>query len=330
MTGAPASIGVGIVGCGNVTATRHLPALASLADVRLVAFADRDRDRLAELGETHRDAALYPDVHDLLADRRVDVLAVCVPAASHPEVVLTALDAGVPALVEKPPALAVDDAEEVARHAEHTGTPVLVGFNLRWHRRVQRAAETLLGGELGELELVRSITTSPNLVEAALHHYDLWRYLTGAEVEEVSVLSRTRLTEDDVATISARLSNGALVSAVFREGTSSLSGITLFGSDGSANVSFQRFDGPGPQRATGPARAVRGLRTRRSGGELLASYRAEWEHFLDAIRTGSPLRCTLDDGVEALRIALAAAESAETGRPVTVAEAPGTIRAAVQ
>ena len=361
-TGAP--LGIGIVGCGHVTATRHLPALAVVPDTKLVAFADRDRARLAEVGELHREAALYPDVHDLLADRRVDAVAVCVPAASHAEAVLAALDAGVPVLVEKPLALALDDAEEMASRAEETGTPALVGFNLRWHRLVQRAVEALRAGVLGELELVRSITTSPKrlradlplwagdrergggaLIEAAVHHYDLWRFLTGAEVEEVSVISRSRLTDDDVATISARLSSGALVSAVFCDGTSSMSGITLFGSDGSVDVSFLRFDGltrqhataaPGHQRsrAAGALSALRelrpGLRERRSSGEFLASYRAEWEHFLHAVRTEARPECTLDDGVEALRIALAAAESAETGRPVAVDEAPRTIPARVQ
>lgn len=364
MTRTAAPIGIGVVGCGHVTSTRHLPALAVVPDAKLVAFADRDRSRLAELGELYGGAALYPDVHDLLADRRVDVVAVCVPAASHAEVVLATLDAGVPVLVEKPLALALDDAEAMATRAEDTGTPALVGFNLRWHRHVQRAAETLRGGELGELELVRSITTSPKrhradiparagdrehgggaLIEAAVHHYDLWRYLTGAEVEEVSVITRSRLADDDAATISARLSSGALVSAVFCDGTSSVSGITLFGSEGSVDVSFLRFDGltrqhatavPGrpSTRAAGALRAVRelrpGLRARRSGGEFLASYRAEWEHFLDAVRADTPPGCTLEDGVEALRIALAAAESAETGRPVAVDEAPRTIRARVQ
>jgi myo-inositol 2-dehydrogenase/D-chiro-inositol 1-dehydrogenase len=363
MTRTVAPIGIGVVGCGHVTTARHLPALAVVPDAKLVAFADSDRSRLAELGELYGDAALYPNVHDLLADRRVDVVAACVPAASHAEVVLAALDAGVPVLVEEPLALALDDAETMASRAEDTGTPALVGFNLRWHRHVQRAAEALRDGELGELELVRSITTSPMrfrpdapgwagdrehgggaLIEAAVHHYDLWRYLTGAEVEEVSVISRSRLTDDDAATVSARLSSGALVSAVFCDGTSSVSGVTLFGSEGSVDVSFLRFDGltrqhattvPGPgTRAAGVLRAVRelrpGLRARRSGGELLASYRAEWEHFLDAVRTDEPAECTLEDGVEALRIALAAAESAETGRPVAVDEAPRTIPARVQ
>lgn len=364
MTRTAAPIGIGVVGCGHVTATRHLPALAVVPDAKLVAFADRDRSRLAELSELHPDAALYPDVHELLSDRRVDVVAVCVPALSHAEVVLAALDAGVPVLVEKPLALALDDAETMALRAEETGTPALVGFNLRWHRHVRRAAETLREGELGELELVRSITTSPKrlgtdapdwsgdrergggaLIEAAVHHYDLWRYLTGAEVEEVSVISRSRLTDDDAATVSARLSSGALVSAVFCDGTSSVSGITLFGSDGSVDVSFLRFDGlirqhataaPGhpKARAAGVLRAFRelrpGLRARRSGGEFLASYRSEWEHFLHAVRTESLPDCTLDDGVEALRIALAAAESAETGRPVAIDKEPRTIRARVQ
>ena len=79
-----------------------------------------------------------------------------------------------------------------------------------------------------------------------MHHYDLWRYLTGAEVEEVSVLSRSALGDDDVVTISARLSSGALVSAVFREGAGSAHGITLFGSEGSVNVSLPRFAGLEP------------------------------------------------------------------------------------
>lgn len=143
------------------------------------------------------------------------------------------------------------------------------------------------------------------------------------------MLSRSRLTDDDVSTVSARLWSGALVSAVFREDARSASGITLFGSRGSADVPLLRFDAPPHRRPPGARRALRGLRARRSGGELLASYRAEWEHFLESVRVGLPPRCTLDDGVEALRIALAAAESAETGQPIEIHGAPRTARARV-
>jgi myo-inositol 2-dehydrogenase/D-chiro-inositol 1-dehydrogenase len=328
MTGTPASIGVGFVGCGHLTAARHLPALAAVAGAIPIAFADDDRARLVELGEHYRDAAFYPDAHELLADRRIDAVAVCLPGETYSEGVVAALESEVPVLVEMPATAAIEEAEAVVRRAEHTGTPALVGFHLRWHRLARKAARALRQGDLGELELVRAITPRPTL-EAAMHHYDLWRYLTGAEVEEVSVLSRSALGDDDVVTISARLSSGALVSAVFREGAGSAHGITLFGSEGSVNVSLPRFAGLEQPRAARASRALSRLRTRRSGDDL-ASYRAQWEHFLDVVRTGSSPECTLADGVEARRIALAAAESGTTGRPVVVGEAPRTIPAHVQ
>jgi predicted dehydrogenase len=61
------------------------------------------------------------------------------------------------------------------------------------------------------------------------------------------------------------------------------------------------------------------LRARKSGGDYVASYQAQWAHFLGAVRTGGELRCSVDDGYEAVVAALAARRSAaEDGRRIAL------------
>jgi predicted dehydrogenase len=63
----------------------------------------------------------------------------------------------------------------------------------------------------------------------------------------------------------------------------------------------------------------------RQGGDFVASYQAEWQHFIDSIEQDKPLGCTLEDGRRALQVALAVLESASSGQPVKVAQAPRKI-----
>jgi predicted dehydrogenase len=169
----------------------------------------------------------------------------------------------------------------------------------------------------------------------AMHHFDLWRYLLDEEVEEISAHSRSGTWEDESATVTARLSSGALASATFAECTSQNNSIEIYGRSGSLIVSFYRFDGletattsdiPGNIQAR-----IRGLKrfaeelpkaiaTNRQGGEWLQSYREEWRHFVGSIRTGVPVECGLEDGRRALAVALAAMESAATGKAIAIAE----------
>ena len=53
-------------------------------------------------------------------------------------------------------------------------------------------------------------------------------------------------------------------------------------------------------------------------GDFSSSYREQWRHFAEAVRGDADPACGLEDGRRALEIALAAAHSAEEGRPVEV------------
>ena len=84
----------GLIGCGRVTETRHLPALQPLEGAEVVALSDISPTRLKEVADVFHIKGRHIDYQQLLSDPSIDAVAVCVPAQFHVEVALAALDAG--------------------------------------------------------------------------------------------------------------------------------------------------------------------------------------------------------------------------------------------
>jgi myo-inositol 2-dehydrogenase/D-chiro-inositol 1-dehydrogenase len=351
-------IRLAFVGCGAVTEEEHLPALRGLRNIQTVAVVDPNPQRLHHVADRFRIPERYEDVDSLLASAEIDAVAVCIPATVHCEVVLPLLEAGKHVFVEKPPALSLDDADRMIECARRSPSKVMVGYHMRWHRLVRQARAVLETEVLGALESIRLVWYGPRddlnlplwrerrdlgggaLVETAVDHFDLLRYLLGTEIEEIFALSRPGRREDEIAVVSAVLTNRVLASAVFSERTTGDIEIEVCGSAGRLRVSCERVEGlalypngtsPGSLRARlhrmpEVLRALpRGLVNLWGGGDFKASYRSQWRHFIDAIRNNTPVECTLADGRAALQIALAAAESATLRRPVRVLHASRTM-----
>lgn len=341
---------VGIVGCGRATATLHAPAIETLEGVRIAALADTDPGALRRVADRVGPERTASDYRELVDDPTLDAIAVCVPARAHAEVALAAIGAGKHVFVEKPLALSLPDCDRMVDGAARAGVCAMVGFNSRRHAQAQRARDAIRRGELGAIDFVQSRLTSFHatvpawherratgggvLMELAIHHVDLWRWLTGDEVDEVFAYARTGEREDESAVLVARLGSGALATAAFAERTSRTDDVAVFGNRGSVALSLYRFDGyetASPDAVAGDGRArvraalrfatelPRAVRDAREGGAWRKTYRDQWRHFVDSIRAGTSAEPTLDDGRRALAVVLAAAESATTGRSVRVA-----------
>ena len=167
----------------------------------------------------------------------------------------------------------------------------------------------------------------------AVHHLDLWRFLLGSEVDEIFASSRTETSDDQTATLTGRLRNGALALSGFSQRAAEAHEIEIYGRQGRLLASPYRFDGfelgpaatfPGDltSRARGLLRTVRALpgmiSSVRQGGSFLQSYRDEWQHFTGCVLRGIPPDSTFDDGRRALELVLAAIDSARSGHPVDV------------
>ena len=345
-------LNLGFVGCGTVTARGHLPALRSLPTARVVAVSDVDEIRLRQIADRFRVERRYPDPQTLIDDPSVDAVAVCVPAQQHVSIALAVLEAGKHLFVEKPLALGLDETDRLIQQAESCSSRVMVGFNLRWHRLIQEARELLRDEAIGPVELLRSIhcsgsrfghdvppwrisrmTGGGEFLETAIHHFDLWCHLLQSEVDEVFAVSRSGIWDDENAIVMARMENGVHVSSLFSIRTAETHQLELFGPAGCLRASLLGYGNLELASANAPRSAIlrdsrrlgrfvgalpqRTARARQ-GGDFVLSYREEWRHFIESIRRGSPPECSLQDGRRCLRVALAAIESASTGKPVRV------------
>src|SRR5438128_256897 len=100
---ASARVRIGVVGCGMVAQAMHLHHLAGLRDrFDLVSIAEPSRTVRDAIAARYAVPRAYDDARALLDDGGLDAILVAAPAATHADVVLAALDAGVHVVVEKP------------------------------------------------------------------------------------------------------------------------------------------------------------------------------------------------------------------------------------
>jgi len=346
------TIRLGLIGCGRVAWERHLPALRHVAGIRLAAVADTDRERAAALARAAPACTVAADYRALLARGDIDAVGVLTPTATHAQIGCAALEAGKHLLIEKPLALSVEECESLIARAAATPKIVVVGFNLRWHRLVRRARAWIAAGRLGALRGVRSTythfrdgTQAPDWhrrlalgggvsFNEAVHHFDLWRYLLGCEIEELASFHRaSEHFEDETHATTARLSAGVVGTGFFSFTTAPDSEVEVYGEAGRLALSCYRFDGlrffphsryPGDltMRARNLLAALpetgRFLTAARRGGDFQATFVGLWNHFAACIRAGQPSECRLVDGARALQAALAARDSARGGHPVRI------------
>jgi predicted dehydrogenase len=352
MPGTGEKLGIGIIGCGRAAETLHLPALARLDSAQVVALADSNEGRLQEVSDRYGIKERYADYRSMLEKSSADIVAVCTPTHLHAEMGAAVLDSGKHLFLEKPVATSLDECDRLVEKAADSASRVTVGFNLRHHRLVREAKELLGRGLLGAIEGARTQWTSPFrfqrnfpewrgkrelaggvLFEIAVHHFDLWRVLLNSEVDEIQVCSRLEEGIDETAALTARLGSGVVVSSLFSQATAPSNEIDIFGRMGRLRLSLYRFDGlelSGVDaeaggivpRLRGILDTIRdlpaGISIMRQGGDYRMSYRYEWEHFLNAIRNGSPVSATLEDGRRSIQSVLAAVESASRGSAVKV------------
>ena len=143
--------GVGIVGLG-FGASVHLPGFRRLESegVEVVAVCSRDgaEARRVALEEGVR---AYGDWRELVSDDEVQLVSVATPPATHTEIALAALAAGKAVLCEKPLAVSLADAEQLAAAAAAAGLPTLVDFEFRGVPAFRRAQELLSDDVIGRV-----------------------------------------------------------------------------------------------------------------------------------------------------------------------------------
>ncbi|RBO93680.1 putative dehydrogenase [Nocardia puris] len=148
---------VAIVGYGLAGAVFHAPLIAAQPRMRVAAVVTGSPERAEQARRAHPGVRVFPDVDALFAAiGDFGLVVVATPNRTHALIARRAVDAGVPAVVDKPFAVTSAEAEDVLRRAEHAGVPLSVFQNRRWDGDFRTVRALVEGGELGEVRRFES------------------------------------------------------------------------------------------------------------------------------------------------------------------------------
>ncbi|HCC79383.1 MAG: hypothetical protein A2X25_06655 [Chloroflexi bacterium GWB2_49_20] len=257
------------------------------------------------------------------------------PTALHLEVAIPAAEAGCSILLEKPVSHSLEGVERLELALQRGGGRLLVGFQFRFHPTLRRAAQLIQAGSLGDLlsmhahwgeylpdwhpweDYQKGYSARTDLgggvVLTLSHPLDYLRYLIG-EVDSLWAFTSSKgfgLQVEDMAEIGLRFSSGVIGSlhldynqrppAHYLEITGTLGSLRWDNRDGS--LGFYRTETQTLENFLPPA-----------GFERNQMFLDEMRHFLSLLRGESDSLCSLQDGKQALRLAMAASQSAELGK----------------
>ncbi|HVC82994.1 MAG TPA: Gfo/Idh/MocA family oxidoreductase [Chloroflexota bacterium] len=317
---------------GNV----HARNLAAHPEVDLALIYDIDPTRVTTIAERYG-TRIAPDVDTIFEAPEIDAVLIASSTNTHAEYIERAAAAGKAVFCEKPIDLQLDRVRGAVATAQAAGIPAMVDFNRRFDASHAALRASVVGGEIGTIELIQMTTRGPavppieyvkvsggQMRDQTIHFFDLLRWITKDEPVEVHVmgaaLSDPRVGEvGDVDTSIAvlRMRGGALcqIDSARRTAYGYDERIEVFGSTGMVESCRQRFRGV--SRYRGDTIVDDGMH--RGWFERMEdSYVRALDAFVRALRCGESPEPSLDDGLKAQIIADAASESLATGVPVRI------------
>jgi predicted dehydrogenase len=146
---------IGVVGLGywGPNLARNFDRLP---DAELTWLCDSAEEAVARWGGAFPSARTTTRLEDLLDDDSLDAVVVATPVPTHAELAARVLEAGKHCFVEKPLARTEEEAEGVVSAARAADRTLMVGHLLEYHPGIQRLAEIVQSGELGELRYIYS------------------------------------------------------------------------------------------------------------------------------------------------------------------------------
>lgn len=201
-------IHVGIIGCGKIAQTRHLPEYAANKDAVIDGVYDINTKRAEETAELYN-TKCFASWKQLLEDPSIEAVSICTANSTHSTLTISALSAGKHVLCEKPMGITLEECENMVAAAKRNNRFLMIGHNQRLTRTHQKAKELLCKGTIGE---IRTFSTSfrhsgpenwtidPGQVwffdkekasmgvmaDLGIHKTDLIQFLTGQRISQVT------------------------------------------------------------------------------------------------------------------------------------------------
>ena len=330
---------IAVLGCGRI-GQMHAANVARHPRASLPMVYDVDAAAAAAVA-AREGARAVASAEEILASPEVDAVLIASATPTHADYIEMAVEAGKPALCEKPIHLDLARVEACRARIAGSSVPVQIGFNRRFDPGHRAARNAVLAGDIGDLHQVIITSRDPEIpprgyLEAAggllrdmtIHDFDLARYMLGEEPVEVFAVAGAlidpalgaELNEMDSAMIVMRTASGK--QCHINNSRTAAYGydqrIELMGSAGMVQSGnrkpheLRRYSAKGVEDAEPYLFFFIERYTE--------AFMAEIDAFVDAIETGQQPQVSFEDGRRALILAEAAYTSLREKRLVQVSE----------
>ena len=330
-------LAIGLIGAGRLGRVYARDLASRIAETKLVAVADPVEAVAKEVAAEFEVPKHYADPLAMIDDPAVDAIVIVSPTHTHRELVIAAASRKKPTFCEKPPALSLDEVVAMQDAVASSGMFLQMGFMRRFDAGYASAKKQIEEGRIGTPLVFKSTSRDPfrpsleyanpkssggMLLDMGIHDFDLARWFMG-EVRTVSTIGATiaypeleTVGDIDNAVASLTFASGKL-------GVVDLSRSGIYGYD----ISTEILGLEGTLRIGYLRETPVMLMTKNSVAHdtvpyfmerFRDAYTTQLQNFAQNVQQQRPAPITIEDGMEALRIGVAATRAHETGQPVVV------------
>ena len=336
-----------IAGLGSI-GRRHFRNLIALGEKDIVLL----RTRKSTLPDD--ELAIYPvetDLQEALQKHKPEAVIVANPTSMHLDIAIPAAEAGCHILLEKPVSHSLKRLDTLQKTAQKSGSKILVGFQFRYHPTLNKARELIQAKALGKILTVHAhwgeylpqwhswedyrqsyaarADLGGGVIVTLTHPLDYLRFLLGDMDSLWSFnghISPLEIDVEDFAEIGLKFMNGALGGVhVNYFQRPPIHRLEIVGTEGTLRwdnadgiLHFYKFQTAFGSYSDNPPAPVIESFSPPESFERNQLFVVQTRHFIEVIRGEEEPVCSLEDGVEALRLALAAYESQRTKQVVKI------------
>jgi inositol 2-dehydrogenase len=333
-------LNVGLIGLGRLGRVYARDLAGRIPETKLVAVADPQGNLAKEIAEEFDVGRSYTDPVALIDDKHVEAIVIVTPTHVHREQVIAAAASKKPTFCEKPPALSLAEVAAMKAAVEKSGMFFQMGFMRRFDPGYAAAKKQIDSGRIGmplvfkatsrdpfrpSLEYANPKSSGGMLIDMGIHDFDLARWFMG-EVRTVSAIGAT-IAYPELATVGDI--DNAIASLTFESGKLGVVDLTrsgiygydisteILGLEGTIRIGYLRET---PIMVMTKANGVSHDTVPYFMERFRDAYTNQLQNFAQNVLGDRPAPITIDDGLEALRVGVAATRARETGATVAVAD----------
>lgn len=306
---------VGVIGIGSM-GKNHLRVYSEM-NQEIVGIADINIERGNFLAEKYN-TKFFRDYRELLK-KDLDAVSIAVPTTLHKKVALDCMEKGINILIEKPIADTLKNALEIKAKAEKEDLKVMVGHIERFNPAIEKIKEMTGTGEMGELVSISAKRVGPYnprirdvgiIIDLGVHDIDIISYLYKDKVEYVYASAGSVIHNfEDHASILLKFRNGhaGLIETNWLT-PFKIRTLTMVGDRGIASIDYLV-----PSLKLYNEKEEKYIRI-----EKKEPLKSELEHFIECIKKNKEPIVSIEDGKNALKIALSAIESYKKNKIIKI------------